>query len=61
VNQYNGKVLYFVNEIERTQTTTLWSNKLSAKMGTAATGILGYTLAEALCKWVSEVTAPLGI
>jgi hypothetical protein len=61
VNQHDGKVSYFVNEVERTQSTTLWSNRLSAKMGTTGTGILGYTLAEALCKWVSEITDPFGI
>jgi len=35
-----------VNEVERTQTTTLWSNRLKAKSSTAPTGIFGYTLAE---------------
>ena len=49
-------VTYFVNEVESTQTTTLWSNRLRAKSTTAPTGILGYTLAETLHKWLCIMT-----
>lgn len=50
------RVTYFVNEVERTQTTTLWSNRLRAKSSTAPTGILGWTLAESLYKWLCVMT-----
>jgi hypothetical protein len=50
------RVTYFVNEVERTQTMTLWSNRLRAKSSTAPTGILGWTLAESLYKWLCTIT-----
>lgn len=56
VDQGTQRVTYFVNEVERTQTTTLWSNRLKAKSLAAPTGILGYTLAETLYKWLSIIT-----
>jgi hypothetical protein len=56
VDQGAQRVTYFVNEVERTQTTTLWSNRLKAKSSTAPTGILGYTLAETLYKWLQIMT-----
>ena len=56
VDQGSQRITYFVNEVERTQTTTLWSNRLKAKSLTAPTGILGYTLAETLHKWLSNIT-----
>jgi hypothetical protein len=49
-------VTYFVNEVERTQTTMLWSNRLRANSSTAPTGILGCTLAESLYKWLCTIT-----
>lgn len=61
VDQHNQEVTYFVNEVERTQTTTLWSNRSSAKSGGAPTGILGYTLAETLYKWLSVITDPFAL
>ena len=56
LDQSTKHVTYFVNEVERTQTTTLWSNRLRAKLTTAPTGILGYTLAETLHKWLCIMT-----
>src|ERR1700720_465187 len=56
VDQGTQCVTYFVNEVERTQTTTLWSNRLKAKLLAAPTGILGYTLVETLYKWLSIIT-----
>jgi len=56
LDQSTKRVTYFVNEVERTQTTTLWSNRLRAKSTTAPTGILGYTLAETLHKWLCIMT-----
>ena len=56
VDRGTSRVTYFVNEVERTQTTTLWSNRLKANSSTAPTGILGYTLAETLYKWLCIIT-----
>ena len=56
LDQQIQRVTYFVNEVERTQTTTLWSNRLRAKSTTAPTGILVYTLAETLYKWLCIIT-----
>jgi hypothetical protein len=56
VDQGARSITYFVNEVERTQTTTLWSNSLKSKSWTAPTGILGYTLAETLYKWLGIMT-----
>lgn len=50
------RITYFVSEVERTQTTTLWSNRLKSKSSTPPTGILGYTLAETLYKWLCIMT-----
>jgi hypothetical protein len=52
VDQETQHITYFVNEVEHTQTTTLWSNRLRAKSLIALTSILGYTLAEMLYKWL---------
>jgi len=52
VDQGTLRVTYIVNEVECTQTMTLWSNRLRANSSTAPTGILGYTLAETLYKWL---------
>jgi hypothetical protein len=56
VNRQDKQVYYFINEVKRTQTITLWSNRLSAKSVTPAMGILGYTLAETLYKWLTVIT-----
>jgi hypothetical protein len=56
VDQGSQRIMYFVNEVERTQTTTLWSNRLRAKSSTPPTGILGYTLAETLHRWLCTIT-----
>ena len=56
LDQSTKQVTYFVNEVECTQTTTLWSNRLRAKSTTTPTGILGYTLVETLHKWLCIMT-----
>ena len=55
VDQGSQSITYFVNKVERTQTTTLWSNRVKAKLATPPTGILGYMLAETLYKWLSII------
>lgn len=57
----NGKVNYFVNEVERTQTTSLWSNRLHAKSPVAPTGILGDTFALAFYEWLLGMSNPYTI
>ena len=47
------KVQYFVNEVERVQTTSLWSNKESKeKSSRARIGILGEMFAGAFYSWL---------
>src|SRR5258705_11395779 len=58
VDQGSQRIMYFVNEVERTQTTTLWSNRLRAKSSTPPTSIFGYTLAETLHRWLCIITDP---
>jgi hypothetical protein len=53
------QVHYFVNEVERVQTTSLWSNKQSKeKSSQARIGILGETFAEAFYSWLSHTINP---
>jgi hypothetical protein len=53
------QVHYFVNEVERVQTTSLWSNKqLKEKSSQARIGILGETFAEAFYNWLSHTINP---
>jgi len=40
VDQKSQRITYFVYEVERTQTTALWSNRLKAKSSAPPTGIL---------------------
>ena len=58
LDQGSDRITYFVNEVERTQTTTLWSNRLRAKSSTPPTSIFGYTLAETLHRWLCIITDP---
>ena len=58
VDQKSQRITYFVYEVERTQTTALWSNRLKAKSSAPPTGIFGYTLAETLYKWLCVITDP---
>jgi hypothetical protein len=54
----DGTVNYFVNEVERTQTTSLWSNRYHAKSPVAPTGILGDTFAHAFYEWLLCMSNP---
>ena len=53
-----GRAHYFVNEVERTQTTSLWSNRSHAKSPKASTGILGDTFAQAFYEWLLSMNSP---
>lgn len=54
-----GRMQYYVNEVERNQTTSLWSNKEVGKSSTYVNiGVLGETFAEAFHKWLSGITDP---
>jgi hypothetical protein len=57
----DGSVNYFVNEVERTQTTSLWSNRYHAKSPVAPTGILGDTFAHAFYEWLLSMSNPYTI
>jgi hypothetical protein len=39
VDQGSQSITYFVNEVERTQMMTMWSNRVKAKSATPPTGI----------------------
>ena len=57
--QDGHNVQYFVNEVERTQTASLWTNPL--KMGTASRsriGLFGSTFANTFYKWLCETSNP---
>lgn len=55
----DNEVHYFVNEVERVQTTSLWSNKQpKEKSSQARIGILGETFAEAFYSWLSHTIDP---
>jgi hypothetical protein len=56
----NGNIIhYFVNEVERTQTASLWTNPPKS-MSTAKCqiGLFGSTFAQALYNWLQEISNP---
>jgi hypothetical protein len=54
----DDRVHYFVNEVEHTQTTSLWSNRQHARSPKAPAGILGDTFAQALYQWLLSMNSP---
>ena len=57
--QDGRNVHYFVNEVERTQTASLWTNPL--KTGSAPIcriGLFGSTFANTFYKWLCEISDP---
>lgn len=54
-----NKVYYFVNEVERTQTASLWTNSLKTT-GTnkSRIGLFGSTFATVLYKWLQDISNP---
>jgi hypothetical protein len=52
---FDTKFHYFVNEVERTPTTSLWSNRQMGN-GSSPVGILGATFAKSLHKWLTDIT-----
>jgi hypothetical protein len=57
----DGQVHYFINEVERTQTMSLWSNHTHARSPKSPTGILGCMLAGMLYKWLIRITHPYSV
>lgn len=51
---FNTEFHYFVNEVERTPTTSLWSNR-QIRSGSNPIGILGATFAKSLHKWLTDI------
>jgi hypothetical protein len=58
VNNTDGRVHYFVNEVKCMQTTSLWSSRAHVRSPKAPSGILGSTLAETLYKWLLAMDNP---
>jgi hypothetical protein len=54
----NGEVHYFVNEVERTATASLWTNN-SRSFSESPIGTLGSTFAEVLYKWIQNIKNPV--
>ena len=54
----DDRVHYFVNEVERTQTTSLWSNRQQARSPKTPSGILGDTFAQAFYQWLLSMNSP---
>lgn len=54
-----NQVYYFVNELERVQTTSLWSNKpTKEKSSRARIGVFGTTFSETFHDWLSHTMSP---
>jgi hypothetical protein len=58
VNSSDRRVQYFVNEVERTQTTSLWTNRFRSKVARSPAGILGASLAETFYAWLHSISNP---
>jgi hypothetical protein len=57
VNTSNGKLNYFVNEVERTATASLWSDRGDGHGGNPI-GTVGTTFAASLYRWLRDVCDP---
>jgi len=55
----NGRVNYFVNEVERTQTASLWNNPPKGTKYFSRIGLIGATFANSFHKWVSGMKQPI--
>jgi hypothetical protein len=54
----DGQVNYFVNEVERTQTASLWSNSAKAGNKRSKIELFGSTFSESFYKWLSSTIQP---
>jgi len=50
-------IQYFVNEVERTQTASLWTNTLKVGVKNHI-GLIGSTFANIFYKWLQEISNP---
>jgi hypothetical protein len=55
----DGRVNYFVNEVERTQTASLWNNPPKGTSYPSRIGLIGATFANAFHRWVSDMRQPI--
>lgn len=55
----DGKVNYFVNEVERTQTASLWNNPPKGTRYPSRIGLIGATFAHSFYKWISYMKQPI--
>lgn len=49
---------YFVNEVERTQTTSMWSNRQNAQSPRIPARMLGHTFAQSFYEWMLNMHNP---
>lgn len=57
--EHNKVVHYFVNEVERTQTTSLWTNPPKGiSMKRSRIDMLGSTFADVLYHWLEDMENP---
>jgi hypothetical protein len=52
---------YFVNEVERTQTASLWSNRQNSQSPKVPARMLGNTFAQTLYEWLSSMQDPYSV
>jgi hypothetical protein len=54
-----GQAHYFINEVERMQTTSLWSNKQGGNQSPKIPArMLGHTFAQAFYEWLLSMNNP---
>ena len=53
-----GQAHYFVNEVEKTQTTSLWSNRQHAQALRIPARMLGHTFAKVFYEWMQSLHNP---
>ena len=57
--EQDGRVYYFVNEVERTHTASLWTNPpKGVRSSQSRIGLFGSTFAETFYKWLEDVESP---
>jgi hypothetical protein len=56
--QIGHDIQYFVNEVERTQTASLWTNTLKVGVTKSQIGLIGSTFANIFYKWLQDISSP---
>lgn len=58
MNEDTKRFEYFVNEVERTATASLWTNNSRQSQTESPIGTFGSTFAEMLYNWIKEIKCP---